>query len=174
MKHNSLGLTVLLAAFAGSSALAQTHISATLKCPEAVFSQPPVEVGDQAGHVLMVSKMSCTFSKPAEIAGLKMTTNNTAEFTEMTGGKFQDRGYAVVTMENGEKLYARSQDTGIMKDGGIFTDEGTWTLTGGTGELKGITGKGTNKTSGVVGRGEEVQLEGEYSLPGVSATPKSK
>jgi hypothetical protein len=173
MKHNSLGLTVLLAAFAGS-ALAQTHISATLKCPEAVFSQPPIEVGDQAGHVLMVSKMSCTFSKPAEIAGLKTTTHSSAEFVEMTGGKFQDRGYAVVTMENGDKLYARSQDTGIMKDGGTFTDEGTWTFTGGTGKLKGIKGKGTNKTSGVAGRGEEVQLEGEYSLPGVSATPKCK
>ena len=129
MKYKSPGLTVLLAAFAGL-ALAQTHISATLKCREAVFSQPPIEVGDEAKPVLMVSKMSCTFSKPAEIAGLETTTHSAAEFVEMTGGKFQDRGYAVVTMENGDKLYARSQDTGIMKDGGTFTDEGTWTLPG--------------------------------------------
>src|SRR4051812_35325074 len=108
MKYKSLGLTLLLAAFAGS-AVAQTHVSATLKCGKAESSEPPVEVGDQAGHVLMVMKMSCTYSKPVEIAGLKTTKHSAAEFTEMTGEKFQDRGYGVTTTDNGDKVYSRSQ-----------------------------------------------------------------
>jgi hypothetical protein len=173
MKHDSLGLAVLLAIFAGS-ALAQTHFSATLKCGKAVTSEPPIEVGDQPGHVLMVMKMSCTYSTPPEIGGLKPTTHSAAEFNEMTGGKFQDRGFGVTTMENGDKAYTHSQDTGIMKEGGVFTDEGTWTFTGGTGKLKGIKGRGTYKSSGVADEGEEIQTEGEYSLPGVNATPESK
>ena len=172
MKYKSLGFTVLLAAFAGS-VFAQTHISATAKCGKA-DSGPPIEVGDQAGHMLMAMKMSCTYSKALEIAELKATTLSVAELTEMTGAKFQDRGYIVTTMENGDKAYARTQDTGVMKEGGAFTDEGTWTFTGGTGKLKGLKGKGTYRSSGGTDRGEEIQIEGEYSLPGTSATPKGK
>jgi hypothetical protein len=44
-------------------------------------------------------------------------------------------------MENGDKFYSRNQ-------GSIATNEpvqGTWTFTGGTGNLKGIKGKGTYK-----------------------------
>jgi hypothetical protein len=173
MKYNLFDLTFLLAAFAGSM-FAQTHISATAKCGKADASQPPIEVADQAGHVLMAMKMSCTYSKALEIAELKATTQSVAELTEMTGAKFQDRGYAVMTMENGDKAYARTQDTGVMKEGGAFTDEGTWTFTGGTGKLKGLKGKGTYRSSGGTDTGEEIQIEGEYSLPGTSATPKGK
>lgn len=164
MKFKVLQPTVLLAVIAGP-AFAQTHISATLKCGKADASQP-VEVGDQPGHVLMVMKMSCTYSKPTEIAGLKAATHNATEFTEMTGAKFQDRGFGVSTMENGDKAYAHAQDMGIMNEAGKFTDEGTWTFTGGTGKLKGLKGKGSYKSSGSTDGGEEIQIEGEYSLPG--------
>lgn len=173
MQYKSFGLTILFATFTGS-ALAQTHISATLKCGKADASQPPVEVGDEAGHVLMSMKMSCSYSKPMVIAGLKSETLSVAELTEVTGPKFQDRGYSVTTMENGDKAYVHSQDTGIMKEGGAFTDEGTWTFTGGTGKLKGIKGKGIYKSSGTTEGGEEIQTEGEYSLPRESATANKK
>jgi hypothetical protein len=172
MKYKSLGLTVLLAAFAGSL-FAQTHISATAKCGKADASQPVIEVGDQAGHMLMAMKVSCTYSKALEIAQLKATTLSIAEFLDVTGAKLQDRGYTVSMMENGDKAYARTQGTGVRKEGGAFTDEGTWTFTGGTGKLKGLKGKGTYRSAGNTD-GEESQIEGEYSLPGASATPKGK
>jgi len=118
------------------------------------------------GPILTAMKMSCTYSKALEVSGLKATTLSVAELTDMTGGKFQDRGYTVSTMENYDKAYARTQDTGVMKQEEAFTDEGTATFTGGTAELKGLKGKGIYRSAGKADRGEEIQIEGRYSLPG--------
>jgi hypothetical protein len=171
MKYKSLGLTVLLAAFAGSAS-AQNHVSGTLKCGKP-DTQQSVEVGDRAGHMLIIEKLSCTWSVPVEIAGLKSTTYTEADTFDITGAKFQVRGYGVITMENGDKVYARAQGTGNMKEGTV-TSEGTWSITGGTGKLKGLKGKGTNKGSGPADGELESQLEGEYSLPEASATTNKK
>jgi len=97
------------------------------------------------------------------MAGLKSTSITSADAVDVTGTKVQAQGYAVVTMENGDKAYARFQGTGNIKEGAA-TGEGTWSFTGGTGKLKSIKGKGTYKTSGATGAGES-QVEGEYSLP---------
>jgi hypothetical protein len=173
MKCKSLGLTVLFAAIAGS-ALAQNHISGTCKYGKADPSstQQSIEVGDQPGHVLVIGKSSCTWSVPVEMAGLKSKTANTAETVDVTVAKFADRGYSVIAMENGDKVYGRYQGTGGMKDGGPGPAEGTWSFTGGTGKLKGVKGKGTWKTSGAPNGEGELQVEGEYSLPGPSGTAK--
>ena len=171
MKYKSLGLAVLLAAFAGS-ALAQTPVSGTIKCPksDATYS---VEVGDRDGHELILEKGSCTSSVPLELAGLKSTTISGADSVEVTGARFQVRGYQVTTMENWDKTYARYQGTGSVKNG-VITGEGTWSYTGGTGKLKGIKGKGSYKSSGAPGGEGEAQVEGEYSVPDPSATAKKK
>ncbi len=162
MKCKSLALAILLAAFA-SSALAQTPLSGTSKCGKPDNSQT-VEVGDQPGHVLLIEKVSsCTWSVPIEMAGLKSTGFSYAESVDITATKFQARGYAVITMENGDKAYVRFQGPGNMtKEGGPAASEGTWSNTGGTGKLKGLKGSGTFKTNPAAG---EAQLEGTYSLP---------
>src|ERR1035438_6519713 len=104
MKYKSLGFTVLFAAIAGA-ALAQTHISGTCKYGKADPSPTQsIEVGDQPGHVLVIGKASCTWSVPVEMAGLKSTTANTAETVDVTVAKFADRGYGVISMENGDKI----------------------------------------------------------------------
>ena len=78
-----------------------------------------------------------------------------------------------MTMENGDKAFVHWQATGTMaKEGTNVTGDGTWSYTGGTGKLKGLKGKGTFKTSGVSDGGIESKVEGEYSLPGTSATAK--
>jgi hypothetical protein len=171
MKYKSLGLAVLLAAFA-ASALAQTHISGTMKCPKSDVSQS-VEVSDHAGHMLVIEKGSCTWSVPFEIAGLKSTTSTGADAADVTGAKFQVRGYTVVSMDNGDKVYVRYQGMGSVKDG-IANGEGTWSYSGGTGKLKGLKGKGTYKGSGPPDGASESQVEGEYSLPEPGSTAKKK
>jgi hypothetical protein len=175
MKYNSLGLAVLLVAFAGS-ALAQTQVSGTLKCGDNQNKgdiQNTVEVGDHPGHLLIVGKGTCTWSAPLEIAGLKSTAHTGASVTEVNGAKFQDHGYAVITMENGDKVYARNQDSGTTTEGGkASTYEGTWSFTGGTGKLKGLKGKGTYKGAGATDGITTAQIEGEYSLPQASNPSK--
>jgi hypothetical protein len=172
MKYKSLALAVLLAAIAGS-ALAQTQTSGTMKCGKPEASQS-IEAGDKAGHMLVIDKGSCTWSVPLEMAGLKSTTFTTAESADATGAKFQVRGYGVMTMENGDKAYLRYQGMGSSTQEGTATGEGTWSYTSGTGKLKGVKGKGTYKTTGAADGTMEAQVEGEYSLPGPSATTKKK
>src|SRR6266704_5506576 len=99
--------TVLLAAFAGS-ALAQSKIFGTSKWCKPDTSQS-IEVGDQAGHMLIIEKISCPPSVPFEMAGLKQTTSTTAETVDVTGAKFQEQGYGVISMDNGDKAYVRFQ-----------------------------------------------------------------
>jgi len=172
MKRKSLGLAILLTAFAGS-ALAQNQISGTLKCgkPDSSDSSKSVEVGDYAGHMLIIEKGSCPWSVPMEIAGLKSTAWTGASTADVMGAKFQDRGYGVMMMENGDKAYVRFQHTGTAKEG-VATYKGTWSFTGGTGKLKGLKGQGTYKGSGAPEGPNETQINGKYSLPEASATAK--
>jgi hypothetical protein len=111
MKYKSLCLALLSAAMAGP-ALAQNHFSGTPECPNIQTSQP-VEVGDHPGHILLINKLaSCTFSTPIELAGLKSTAMTSAVTVDSSGAKFRDQGYAVITMENGDKAYFRIQGGG--------------------------------------------------------------
>jgi len=153
------------AAACATLAGAQTKVSATGKCSAKPEVQQSAEVGDRAGHVLVLTKQACTWTTPMEMAGLKSKTYTVSIASDQAGGKSQDRGYVVVTMENGDKAYVHVQGTSISgKDGAPISDDGTWSYAGGTGKLKGLKGKGTYK--GKAGAdGFEDQIEGEYSLP---------
>jgi hypothetical protein len=57
-----------------------------------------------------------------------------------------------------------------VKDGKPQPSKGTWSYTGGTGKLKGITGKGTYTVTPNADGGGVVDVEGEYAIP--AAAPK--
>jgi hypothetical protein len=145
---------------------AQTKISGTGKCDKPETSQS-IDVGDRSGHALAIVKQSCTYSTPMEIEGVKAKSYVANVMSDASGAKSQDSGYVVQTMENGDKVFIRFHGTGMMKDGQPASGEGTWSFTGGTGKMKGITGKGTYKSQG----GED-QIEGEYSMAASSAKKK--
>lgn len=170
MTQKTLVVGFLLTACAGA-ALGQTKISGTGKCGKADPSNA-MEVGDRPGHVLVVAKQTCTWTTPMEMAGLKSTTYFAAVTSDVTGGKSQDRGYVVMTMDNGDKAFVRFQGAGASTAGGVHSGEGTWSYTGGTGKLKGLKGKGTFKSSGTSADVSEDQVEGEYSLPEPAAKAK--
>ena len=163
MKCTTLGLAVLLATFA-SSALAQTPVSGTSKCPKSDVTHT-VGVGDQPGHVLILEKGSCVWSAPMEMAGLKSKAFSGADTVDVTGAKGLSRGYSVITMENGDKAFVHWQATGTMTKEGTVTGDGTWSYASGTGKLKGLKGKGTFKFSTATDGTSESQIEGTYSLP---------
>jgi hypothetical protein len=140
-------------------ALGQTKISGTGKC-EKPDPQHVVEVGDRAGHAMVLVKQTCTWTTPIEMEGVKGKTYTAIVTSDASGPKGQDRGYVVITMENGDKAFVRFSGASMSdKDGNPISGEGTWSYTGGTGKFKGITGKGTYKAKG----GEEM-IEGEYSI----------
>ena len=172
MKSKTVVLSLLLTACAGV-ALAQIKISATGTCGKADATHA-IEAGDRAGHMLVVTQVSCTWSTPMEMAGLKSKSYTVAASADSAGGHSQDRGYVVTVMDNGDKAYIRFQGTGTSKEGGAHSSEGTWSYTGGTGKLKGLKGKGTYKGSGATADATEDQVEGEYTLPEAGAAAKKE
>ncbi len=158
----------LCAAACAGLAAAQTKISGTGKC-EKPDAQHALEVGDKPGHMMVLVKQTCTWTTPIEMEGVKGKSYTGVMAIDASGPKSQDRGYVVVTMENGDKAFVRIVSGASMldKDGNPVSGEGTWTYTGGTGKFKGLKGKGTYKV-----KGNEDMIEGEYTLAPTTAAKK--
>jgi hypothetical protein len=152
-------------------ATAQTKISGDGKCGKP-DQQQSMDVGDRAGHALALVKFSCTWTTPLEMAGLKSKDYTGTVSSDESGEKGQNRGYVVITMDNGDKAFIRFTGSGTTAKDGASTGEGTWSYTGGTGKLKGLTGKGTYKSTGNAD-GAQDHVEGEYTAPPPPA-PKTK
>jgi len=68
-------------------------------------------------------------------------------------------------MSNGDKIFVRFSGTDTTTKDGKTGSAGTWSYTGGTGKLKGITGKGTYKGTSNADGSATTEVEGEYELP---------
>jgi hypothetical protein len=154
---------LLAITLAASVAAAQNKLSGTHQCqqPSEIHS---IEVGDHPGHAYAVSKLTCTWTKPLEIAGLKSKDETVAISTELDRNKGRDHLSGVCSMDNADKYYAHGQGTSTMKDQKFESSEGSWNFTGGTGKLKGIKGKGTYKCTPEADH-LKCDVEGEYTLP---------
>ena len=163
-------MKIAITIFAAFCALgsAQTKISGEGKCTDKPETQQSVDVGDRSGHMLMMIKQSCNWTTPIEMEGLKAKSYTVSIFSDVSGTKSSDRGYVVITMDNGDKAFVRVQGTAMMGKNGPESGEGTWSYTGGTGKLKGLMGKGTykSKTEGEAGIDT---IEGEYSIGAAKA-----
>jgi hypothetical protein len=160
-------VTVCLSVPAAAEAAAdpaQTKISGTVQCGKA-DEQLILEVGDQPQHFLMVSRGKCTWTRPMEIAGTRTKEDIGTGFDEINGNRSHGHGYVVGTLDNGDTMYVRTQGSATLKNGLMERTEGTWSFTGGTGNLKGIKGKGTYKGRGTPDGSVTYEVEGEYELP---------
>jgi len=170
----NLILLLLLFACGVVPCSAQTKISAIGRCDPNAATQQLAEVGDGADHLLAVIKNSCAYVKPMVMEGLRSKTYTFTTFSDSLGTKSTQIGYAVVEMDNGDKAFVRFQGISIMKNDQPESDEGTWSYTGGTGKLQGLTGKGTYKGApGVDGYAEQIEGNYKIAVPKASA-PKGK
>jgi len=160
MKKTTLTVALGLLACAGFAA-AQTKQSGVGKCDGKPEVQQSVDVGDRAGHTITIVKQTCTWSTPMDTAGMKSKDYTIVVISDTSGKNTQDRGYVVSNMENGDKAFIRFTGKGTLpaKEGEAGTGGGTWTYSGGTGKLKGLTGKGTYTSAN-----NEDQVEGEWSI----------
>jgi hypothetical protein len=132
-----------------------------------------IEVGDKPGHMLMVEKASCTYTMPLEIAGAKSKDGTDASTMEISGSTGRDNGYHTATMDNGDKFVVRFSGSSKMNKDNSMAFEGKWTFVSGTGKLKGIRGGGTYKGSAAADGSNDVDVEGEYTIP-EGKTPAKK
>jgi hypothetical protein len=143
---------------------AQTKISGTLTCmkPDPMHS---IAVGDEAGTVMNLVKIQCTWTKPMEMAGVATKDGYSVAASEVQGGKTKDHGIHIGNMANGDKYHVHFQSTGTVKPDHSGTGDGSWSFDGGTGKLKGLTGKGTYKATNNADGTSTVDVVGEYSVP---------
>jgi hypothetical protein len=146
-------IAIALVCFVAATAAAQTKISATAQC-----GQPDpyhvIPVGDFPDHSLALLQVKCTYTKPMEIAGAKSVAAVLTITNEVTGDAVRDHGCDVVTMDSGDKVFFSHQGAGTGQG-----QEGAWSITGGTGKLTGIKGKGTYSCSS-----SGCGIAGEYQL----------
>jgi hypothetical protein len=161
MKKAALVFLVVLALAA--SAAAQNKISATAQCGK-VEKEYKIEVGDRPGHDFTITQGKCTYTK-GEIAGIQVKEQVYTGFGEISGNTTRGRSSSFLNMANGEKAYVRGEGTTTLKDGAPPTPEGKWTFAGGTGNFKGLKGKGTYKEKYAADGTATLEVEGEYELP---------
>lgn len=144
--------------FCAAAASAQTKVSGTAQCakPDPMNA---IAVGDRPDHNLFVAQIKCTYSKPMEIGGDKSKGGVSTEMADSTGDNSKARGFHVVTMESGDKVFFSYQGTGTSKDA-----KGNWAINGGSGKLKGIKGKGAYNCTATGDGALSCEVEGEYQL----------
>ena len=159
-------LLALLASLAFAEALsAQTKTNGTLQCSKA-DPMNAVEVGDHPGHLFYVAKQACTWTKPMEMAGASTKDGGSVAAGEIRGGKSSDSGAHWSSMSNGDKIFVSYHGTTTMdKDGHPQSSRGHWAYTGGTGKLKGVSGKGTYAGKANSDGSMTYEIEGDYKVP---------
>jgi len=160
-------LALLVSGMFAGAALAQTPISGTITCtkPDPMNA---VEAGDRTGHSYIAAKTACTWTKGMEIAGSTSKSGGSAWSGEMNSGKSTASGTHWSEMANGDKFFVRFHGAGsVDKNGVVEKDNGTWSFAGGTGKLKGITGKGSYAGKGSADGSVTYEITGNYSLPAV-------
>jgi hypothetical protein len=157
----SLALVGVLVA-AGLSA--QTKASGKCTCKADPASPPAVALTDKPNHSFAVGKALCTWTNWV-MAGVQAKDGTSTDLDEINGDTISVGGYHVATMTNGDTWVAKYEGSGKLKDGKPVSGEGTWTLTSGTGKLKGIQGKGTYKGTANADGSVTYQVDGEYQLP---------
>jgi len=155
-----------------STAAAQTKISGKLSCGKPDVNSS-AEVPDAAGHMVMLTKASCTWPTPLDVGGVKTKSAIDVATAEAHGASGTQHGYSVSTMDNGDKTTASYTGTLQMNKDGSGTFKGTWKFTSGTGKFKGIKGSGTYTGSATADGSATGDIEGEYTLPAPAAKKKS-
>ena len=151
-----------------TSAGAQTKFSG--KCnqqkPDPNYTVP---VGDRANHAMNLAKTKCTWTG-AELAGIQLKDEDDTVVSDMSGNASRDRGYGVGTLANGDKYFVRFDGTTTYQKNAPMSATCTWSFTGGTGKLKGLTGKGTCTATFDASGVAVFDVQGEYQV----AVPKTK
>lgn len=141
---------------------AQMAINTSWKCAKANPSLA-VPIPDSADHAYIVEQSVCTATK-GEVGGVKDKDGVATEFVEATGATSKGHGVFVATLANGDKMFYSYTLTGTSKNNMFDTGGNQWTITGGTGKFKGVTGKGTCKGKGNADGSSVFDCTGTYAM----------
>lgn len=151
MKTRITTLTILLSIFTLSVGWAQQKraIAFTAAPDSGEYLQDHrVEVGDVPGHIVRVIQVTWDVSQMEPVPsfnGVAVTAVTSSSMTDYYDFNGLGQGYLVFTLENGDKIFSDfngATHTAFLDDGSPSSSHfsGIMTLTGGTGDFKGIRG----------------------------------
>jgi hypothetical protein len=168
------GLVALVVAwlmFAPGEASAQQKHKYFFKAPPGTtkYTQTHLmEVADVPGHQVRLAELQSKYGDDAPVYdGVKVREIRGVLFSDYVAGNGKAFSYGVSTLENGDKIFARTEiltHTTVGADGGRrISYTSVTTLTGGTGKFKDIRGTlrsrgATDLKTGTSGQ----ETEGEY------------
>jgi hypothetical protein len=164
----ALAAGVVISVF-GTEASAQEKQKFLFKGPPGVSKyeeQHAIDVGDVPGHQVRVYSLHAVYAQEAPVYdGVKAKEAWTRGLSDYTEGNGRNTGYTVALLENGDKIFGRSEgttQTTVNADGSKVTKAyNVTTLTGGTGKFKSI--RGTLHTVGIIDfKTASFVTEGEY------------
>lgn len=167
MRKASLFTVCAIVLTIAASAQAQTKFTGTCNQskPDPNYTLP---VGDKADHTIMLGKVKCTWSN-AELAGVPLKDEDDVFTSDMSGKTSHDKGYGVGNLANGDKYFVRFEGTTTMEKNTPVSATCTWTFAGGTGKVKGLTGKGTCTAKFDPSGAAVFDIQGTYQVPAAKA-----
>ena len=106
-----------------------------------------VPIGDRPDHSFAVSKNTCTWTKPFEIAGERAEGGTAVQVDERNGSTSRFRGHFLDRMASGDTVHYRYEGVTTFKEKTPQSAAWSWTIANGTGKFSGLTGRGTCKGS---------------------------
>jgi hypothetical protein len=162
MRTTLLPACALVALVSTGAAQAPMKLAGKMECaaPDPSHMLP---VADTAQHAMSLSAAKCTWSE-GSLGGKRLKNEDDAIASDATGSTSHDRGYGVGSVANGDKYFVHFKGETALKNGAPVSGECTWKFTGGTGKLKGITGKGTCKGTFQPDGKAVWEVKGDYQL----------
>jgi hypothetical protein len=116
MKQVICGFLVLAAlAYPGTTAWAQEKQKYLFKTPVGVsqyVQQHAIDVGDVPGHQVRIYEIHSTYPDEAPVYdGIKVKEVWTRSVSDYTDGSGKSFGYGVAVLENGDKIFSRTELT---------------------------------------------------------------
>jgi hypothetical protein len=124
-----------------------------------------VDAGEWPGHYVTASRTPSTWTKAAEIAGIKTADGYSVGSSDVENTVNSERGWHVTKMSNGDRIFVAFRGKGMLASGGApVSSDGTWNFKGGTGKFAKLQGMGVYK--GRVGADGSIALaiDGDYKI----------
>lgn len=156
------GCALVAQVTAGAAQASSSKLSGRLECakPDPTYL---LRVADNPTHVMSLATTKCTWAE-GTIGDEKLKEQQTTLSSDATGGSSEDRGYAAGTLANGDKYFVHFKGSTRLNDDRPISGKCRWKFTGGTGKLKGITGKGTCRGTFQPDGKASWHIEGAYRL----------
>jgi hypothetical protein len=131
-----------------ASAQEKQHVSFKSAAANTKYTQQSaLDVGDVPGHQVRVFELHRTYPSDQPVfGGLKLTEVWTRGITDLTSGNGSSITYSVYVLENGDKIFSRTNLVAQDLGSGKFTTTSAGPIIGGTGKFVGI--QGTVRTMG--------------------------